>query len=503
MKQSVRFVLTLVLCLVLSLSGVLVGIPALRAADTGIWTQLPLFGVDVYSLVIDPLTPTTLYAGGESVSDSSIAGVFRSTDGGDTWAFLNSGLIYPNGNNWYHFAPTFLAINPVVPSTIYAGFQIGVCRTTDSGNTWQALNLGSLMVDVYSLAIDSTNPEIVYAGSWSSCYRSKDGGESWIKLNSELSLHEGAIRSIVVDPVTPAILYAAMDGIESGHVFRSADSGDTWTVVGAAWATAGNADFAAQSVECLAINPVTPTTLYAGTNYSGGWGQVFRSADSGATWTNLNIGGSSTVYSLAIDPAAPSILYAAGGGVLRSTDSGTSWSRINTGLTNTSVQYLAINPIAPSILYAAGPGGVFRYDAASLFLCSLTTTASPSAGGTIAKSPDAPSYTPGTVVTLTATPATGYTFTGWSGSLTGATNPATITMDADKTVTATFTSSTTGSGDTNGDGIVNTLDVLLAARAAAGLGAPLTGSAFLAADVNHDGIINVLDVLLIAQIVGH
>jgi uncharacterized repeat protein (TIGR02543 family) len=71
----------------------------------------------------------------------------------------------------------------------------------------------------------------------------------------------------------------------------------------------------------------------------------------------------------------------------------------------------------------------------------LTITASPSAGGTIARSPDAVFYTSGTVVTLTATPTTGYTFTGWSGDLAGTTNPTTITMNANKTVTATFTPS--------------------------------------------------------------
>jgi uncharacterized repeat protein (TIGR02543 family) len=127
-------------------------------------------------------------------------------------------------------------------------------------------------------------------------------------------------------------------------------------------------------------------------------------------------------------------------------------------------------------------------------------TVSVTGSGSVTKSPDAPSYAPGTLVTLTATPATGYTFTGWTGDLAGTANPTTITMDADKTVTATFTSSTTGSGDANGDGTVNTLDVLLAARAVVGLGTPLTGSAFLAADVNHDGIMNALDVLLIARL---
>jgi uncharacterized repeat protein (TIGR02543 family) len=70
---------------------------------------------------------------------------------------------------------------------------------------------------------------------------------------------------------------------------------------------------------------------------------------------------------------------------------------------------------------------------------TLTTTASPSLGGTIGKSPNLSSYPSGTVVTLTATPASGYAFTGWSGDLTGSTNPTTITMTANKTVTATFT----------------------------------------------------------------
>jgi len=69
---------------------------------------------------------------------------------------------------------------------------------------------------------------------------------------------------------------------------------------------------------------------------------------------------------------------------------------------------------------------------------TLTVTPSPLAGGSVAKSPDASSYALGTVVTLTATPALGYTFTGWSGGLTGTTNPVTITMDGNKTVTATF-----------------------------------------------------------------
>jgi gliding motility-associated-like protein/uncharacterized repeat protein (TIGR02543 family) len=66
---------------------------------------------------------------------------------------------------------------------------------------------------------------------------------------------------------------------------------------------------------------------------------------------------------------------------------------------------------------------------------TLTTTASPSAGGSVS---GAGSYAAGSIATLTATPASGYTFTGWSGDVTGTEASVTVTMDGNKTVTANF-----------------------------------------------------------------
>jgi uncharacterized repeat protein (TIGR01451 family)/uncharacterized repeat protein (TIGR02543 family) len=74
---------------------------------------------------------------------------------------------------------------------------------------------------------------------------------------------------------------------------------------------------------------------------------------------------------------------------------------------------------------------------------TLTVSASPSEGGSVAKDPDEASYTSGTSVQLTANASAGYTFSGWGGDASGSTNPLPITMDADKTVTANFTASTT------------------------------------------------------------
>jgi uncharacterized repeat protein (TIGR02543 family) len=75
---------------------------------------------------------------------------------------------------------------------------------------------------------------------------------------------------------------------------------------------------------------------------------------------------------------------------------------------------------------------------------TLNTSSTPSAGGTVSKSPSAASYNAGTVVTLTATPAAGYVFTGWSGDATGTASSIDVTMDANKTITANFEQSATG-----------------------------------------------------------
>jgi pectate disaccharide-lyase len=77
---------------------------------------------------------------------------------------------------------------------------------------------------------------------------------------------------------------------------------------------------------------------------------------------------------------------------------------------------------------------------------TLTTASSPAAGGTITRNPDAATYAAGTVVTLTANPATGYTFSNWSGGASGTGNTTTVTINANTSVTANFT--TTGGGNT-------------------------------------------------------
>ena len=99
----------------------------------------------------------------------------------------------------------------------------------------------------------------------------------------------------------------------------------------------------------------------------------------------------------------------------------------------------------------ASPQTIYVNPSGNQFI--LNVDISPSGGGTVTKSPDRPAYNPGETVTLTATPATGYTWGGWSGGGCSGTDPCMVTMDGNKIVTANFTPieytltiNTTGSG---------------------------------------------------------
>jgi photosystem II stability/assembly factor-like uncharacterized protein len=114
-------------------------------------------------------------------------------------------------------------------------------------------------------------------------------------------------------------------------------------------------------VRAIAIDPVTPTTLYVGTERGG----VLQSTDGGASWVAINNGLANTnVLALVIDPTGPSILYAGlqTGGAFKSTDGGKNWIAISWGLPTqfVSVQAFAIDPLNPMILYAGTEGGVFK-----------------------------------------------------------------------------------------------------------------------------------------------
>ena len=162
----------------------------------------------------------------------------------------------------------------------------------------------------------------------------------------------GDVRALAIDPSTPSTLYA---GTGRGGVFKSTDAGATWGAVG----------LPGEDVGALAIDPSTPSTLYA-VPYRG---SVAKSTDAGATWRGALLP-YYYVHALAIDPNTLSTLYAGtgddegAGGVFKSTDAGATWGAASAGLPYPMLGYvfaLAIDPSTSSTLYAGtSGGGVFK-----------------------------------------------------------------------------------------------------------------------------------------------
>jgi photosystem II stability/assembly factor-like uncharacterized protein len=213
---------------------------------------------------------------------------------------------------------------------------------------------------VFALAIDPQSSSTLYATTFSQgVFKSVDGGQSWIAVNTGLTSPD--VRAIAIDPQTTTTLYAGTGYTDPRNfrgVFKSVDGGSNWIAVG----------LDGLSISGLAVDPQTPTTLYVGVDRSavvdGTQGPgVYKSTDSGMSWTAMNNGLTTpSVLSLATNPQIPSMIFAgtAGGGVFESTDGGTSWNPVNDGLTNPFVYALAIAPQTATSLYAGTGGGVFR-----------------------------------------------------------------------------------------------------------------------------------------------
>ena len=304
------------------------------------WTRTGPEGGNVHVLAIDPVTPTTLYAG------FWYNGLYKSTNGGATWSTAETGL--PDT-----FSIQDIAINPLNRNILYAGTNnSGIYKSTNGGVSWGEANIGITSMDIGNLAIDPLTPTTLYATEdWGSIlFKSTDGGVSW----SASILGYCSVTDMVIDPGNPNTLYI---GTNCGEVVKSTDGGENWN-----WS--GNYVGSADHITTLAINPAASNTLYAGTWYGG----VYKSTNGGDSWSASNTGLTSTlVHALVVDPSTPTIIYAGtwGGSVFKSTNAGGSWSPANSGASHEGFAHLtvntfAINPSAPSTLYAGTAGGVFK-----------------------------------------------------------------------------------------------------------------------------------------------
>jgi photosystem II stability/assembly factor-like uncharacterized protein len=371
----------------------------------GTWNQLPAIAGDLWSPVLDPHSPSTIYLvysteleNGKGVTTHLV----RSDDGGATWTDLNQAgapKVGPTSRGlWLDAATT--------PSTVYMYDDAGdVNRSVDRGTTWTKLSGGAKeqaaaladnpaplptearqaldaflasegdvigLTDVdtgavvtpnggYSyggdgrarpdaIQVDPVHPSVLYAATMDGVYKSVDSGRTWHKASS--GLVNPAVGGVLVDPQTPSTIYATT----SAGIFRSTDGGTNWTLI-----LGGDGS--------IVLAPSAPARLYASTSAG-----LFRSDDRGDTWTRLNgaglpgadvYGGPARLLMVVADQPDTVFVMSATGyvvfGLYRSTDAGNSWHQVieNVNVANLGLAaaVLAADPQHPLTMYASSVGG--------------------------------------------------------------------------------------------------------------------------------------------------
>ncbi len=324
--------------------------------DTGFWQQINngLTGsFFVGALAIN--SSGDIFAGTtDGVAGTKSAGVFRSSDNGDNWSQINTGLT----NTIVLAPPSIRALATNSRGDIFAGtsapgasFGGGVFRSTDNGDNWSQINTGLTLPynnspqSIYALAIK--NNDDIFAGSGGYVYRSSDNGDTWSQINLRVTAIAVIVHALAIN--SRGDIFAGTVGQRGGDVggvFRSSDNGDNWSQI--------NTGLTWPFVRALAIN--SSGDIFAGTD-----GGVFRSTDNGDIWSNTGLRGGD-VLALAINNSGDIFAGMEVGpgiqGVLHLSNNGDTWSNISSGLSG-DVNALAIN--SNGDIFAGTHGqGVFR-----------------------------------------------------------------------------------------------------------------------------------------------
>ncbi len=226
-------------------------------------------------------------------------GAMRSTDNGETWTLINTGL---SDNSWY--SQFFFHPN----GNIYTNIGRSIYYSIDNGDHWVKLNFNTENNSyLYAMVINSVgNIFICYTNDQneSGIYRSTDEGVSWIQTN----FHSvGLVRHLIVD--SSDNLYCSTDI----GVFYSNNSGEAWSKIGVPNTT----------ITSFEIDP-------AGQLYAVGSSRVFRTGDFGNNWEGFP-NWYQVINSIAVNTEGH-IFVGTSSGVARSTDDGESWDLMNEGM---------------------------------------------------------------------------------------------------------------------------------------------------------------------------
>jgi photosystem II stability/assembly factor-like uncharacterized protein len=389
------------------------GVGILKSSDGGkTWRALAakngLANLYVGSLFMHPQEPTTLLAGTGNGALRTQAGVYRTTDGGETWTqVLRTGnpvssVEFALGDPRIAYAGTPSAIyrsedgglswSQVTQGDIYgppgirAGWPIdfqvdprnadrifvnnyggGNFVSEDGGRTWAVASHGYTGAQLRDIAVVPNDSRRVYVIGRTGPFRSTNGGDTWEGLNYDPATF-AEWCAVEIDPSNSERVLISDE--HQGVLLLSSDGGDTWRMV-FRHPGANASDFRQRhGFKAIAFSPSHPAIVYAGMrresrNIDEGLADpsfgVYKSADGGLTWHEANDTqiANQNINVLVVDPGNSDVVYAGTvrKGVLKTLNGGASWQPMNHGLQVLDIRALAVDPHDPQVVYAGAESG--------------------------------------------------------------------------------------------------------------------------------------------------
>jgi photosystem II stability/assembly factor-like uncharacterized protein len=317
------------------------------------WT--PLFDresvASIGDVALTPSNPSLVWVGtGEPNNRQSSTfgdGVYRSIDGGRTWNHM--GL-----RDTHHIGRVI--IDPVDPDIVYVAAlghlwgpnaERGVYKTTDGGRTWANVKFIDQDTGFVDMVMDPENRQVLYAAAYqrrrapwgfngggpgSGLYKSVDGGRTWVKLPR--GLPEGIVGRIglAIWRKDPRVLYATVEHRENGGTFRSDDGGETWRKM-------SDVNPRPMYYSKIHIDPTNDRRIYvlgASMFVSDDGGRTFADPVSGRVGANqimsptYDVGVHGDHHALWINPRDPKhLILGNDGGLYFSFDASVTWDKVN------------------------------------------------------------------------------------------------------------------------------------------------------------------------------
>ena len=234
-----------------------------------------IFGGDGFYTIVDPTDPNTIYC------EYQWGNAYKSTDFGNYWYWALSGVDDYDRRNW----SSPMVMDPSDPQTLYFG-TYRLWRTTDGAAWWNAISTDLTNGDqgsygtITTIAVSPSNPDVIYVGTDdSNVWVTENGGGSWSNVSS--SLPNRWVTRVAVDHSDASVAYVTFSGLrwdeEIAHLYRTDDSGATWTDI------SGNLPDAPFNV--VAVDPDLPSVIYVGTDVG-----CYFTRDLGANWDVLGTG---------------------------------------------------------------------------------------------------------------------------------------------------------------------------------------------------------------------